>query len=252
MTETKMDYQVLAGVYDYLHNKKLTKIMLQNLQEIGVPAPSEEDLEFAIKITETLSVEERVKVLYLTTSIGLVPVTIAPVDWTTPPLLGGWLATSSWRGLALQIFNIIIGTSLYYPFVKLYELQKRRAIINTYEQLVQTVLSEDYCTNKRILTRNDQIGNMANALSYDIQAALEKGEFFLEYQPQVDVKGVVLGVEALLRWNHFLYGRVNPQVVVAIAEEAGMINKLGHKGLGVSIAMDDFGAGHASLYYMKH
>jgi len=29
---------------------------------------------------------------------------------------------------------------------------------------------------------------MANALSYDIQVALEKGEFFLEYQPQVDEK----------------------------------------------------------------
>ncbi|KGK86281.1 PTS lactose transporter subunit IIC [Desulfosporosinus sp. HMP52] len=268
-------------------------------------------------------------IAYLTTYIGLVPVTIAPVDWTTPPLLGGWLATSSWRGMALQILNIIIGTCLYYPFVRLYELQKRKAIINNYEQLVQTVLSEDYSTKKRILTRSDQIGNTANALSYDIQVALEKREFFLEYQPQVDEKGEVIGVEALLRWNHFLYGKVNPQVVVAIAEEAGIINKLGRwvieaacfqlgewnkqgivdirmainisptqlndqlldilvnifritqlnprdieleitetvafgtntqtvdllekiKGLGVSIAMDDFGAGHASLYYMKY
>lgn len=268
-------------------------------------------------------------IAYLTTFLGLVPVTIVPVDWTTPPLLGGWLATSSWRGVALQIFNILIGTSLYYPFVRLHELQKQRAIFNTYEQLVQTVLSEDYSSNKKILNRNDYIGNMANALCFDIQAALEKKEFFLEYQPQVDETGVVLGVEALLRWNHFLYGRVNPQVVVAIAEEAGIIKKLGKwvieeacfqlaewnkhgsvdiqmainisptqlndklvdilvnifrttklnpkdieleitetvafgtnpetvnllqeiKNLGVSIAMDDFGAGHASLYYMKH
>lgn len=37
-------------------------------------------------------------VSYSATVLGLVPVTIAPVNWTTPPLLGGWMATGSWRG----------------------------------------------------------------------------------------------------------------------------------------------------------
>lgn len=57
-------------------------------------------------------------VSYSALSLGLVPKTIAFIPWTTPPVIGGFLATGSWRGAALAIINFIISVMIYVPFVK--------------------------------------------------------------------------------------------------------------------------------------
>ncbi len=55
-----------------------------------------------------------------------------------------------------------------------------------------------------------------------------KGEFFLNYQPIVSmVQGRMLGVEALLRWNHPKMGVVPPGRFIPLAEETGLILPLG-------------------------
>jgi diguanylate cyclase (GGDEF)-like protein/PAS domain S-box-containing protein len=65
-------------------------------------------------------------------------------------------------------------------------------------------------------------------LEEDITRALEQGEFFLEYQPVVDLdKRELLGVEALVRWNHPEQGLVMPGAFIATAEESGQIVDLG-------------------------
>ncbi len=65
-------------------------------------------------------------------------------------------------------------------------------------------------------------------LEEDINLALERGEFFLEYQPVVDLaKRELLGVEALVRWNHPDHGLVMPGAFIAAAEESGQIIELG-------------------------
>jgi EAL domain-containing protein (putative c-di-GMP-specific phosphodiesterase class I) len=65
-------------------------------------------------------------------------------------------------------------------------------------------------------------------LEEDINRALERGEFFLEYQPVVDLaKRELLGVEALVRWNHPDHGLVMPGAFIAAAEESGQIIELG-------------------------
>ena len=65
-------------------------------------------------------------------------------------------------------------------------------------------------------------------LRTDLAGALERGEFFLAYQPLVDLKrDRVAGFEALLRWNHPVRGRVNPDQFVPVAEETGLIVELG-------------------------
>lgn len=56
-------------------------------------------------------------VSYLAVSWGMVPKTIALIPWTTPPILGGYLATGSWRGSVLQIVNLAIATFAYIPFI---------------------------------------------------------------------------------------------------------------------------------------
>ena len=59
---------------------------------------------------------------------------------------------------------------------------------------------------------------------------MEKGEFVLQYQPIIEVtkgKGQMVGVEALLRWNHRLDGMLAPAAFLSIAEETGLIIQLG-------------------------
>jgi EAL domain-containing protein (putative c-di-GMP-specific phosphodiesterase class I) len=65
-------------------------------------------------------------------------------------------------------------------------------------------------------------------LEEDISRALERGEFFLEYQPVVDLsRRELLGVEALVRWNHPEQGLVMPGAFIEAAEESGQIVELG-------------------------
>ncbi|CAD7034193.1 diguanylate cyclase [Pseudorhizobium endolithicum] len=65
-------------------------------------------------------------------------------------------------------------------------------------------------------------------LENDMRGALERGEFFLVYQPQVDLKtGTIVGAEALLRWQHPELGLVSPLEFIGIAEANGFICDLG-------------------------
>ncbi|HYM53691.1 MAG TPA: EAL domain-containing protein [Candidatus Dormibacteraeota bacterium] len=61
-----------------------------------------------------------------------------------------------------------------------------------------------------------------------LELALERNELFVEYQPIVDMATHRLtGVEALARWNHPQLGRVMPADFVPLAEEIGLIGRMG-------------------------
>jgi diguanylate cyclase (GGDEF)-like protein/PAS domain S-box-containing protein len=65
-------------------------------------------------------------------------------------------------------------------------------------------------------------------LEQDIDRALAQKEFFVEFQPVVDLTSrELLGVEALVRWNHPERGIVMPGSFISIAEESGRIVELG-------------------------
>ncbi|MCB1880018.1 MAG: diguanylate cyclase, partial [Gammaproteobacteria bacterium] len=62
-----------------------------------------------------------------------------------------------------------------------------------------------------------------------IRKALEKKEFELFYQPQIDVmEGRVCGMEALIRWNHPERGVLLPDQFIPLSEETGLIVEIGN------------------------
>ncbi|WP_172876000.1 putative bifunctional diguanylate cyclase/phosphodiesterase [Micromonospora inositola] len=66
------------------------------------------------------------------------------------------------------------------------------------------------------------------ALSAAIPAALDRGEFYLDYQPLTSLRnGRVLGMEALVRWRHPELGVLRPDSFIGLAEETGLIVRLG-------------------------
>ncbi len=65
-------------------------------------------------------------------------------------------------------------------------------------------------------------------LEDDLNQAIARNEFFLEFQPIIDLKTMeLLGVEALVRWQHPVQGRLLPGQFIPIAEENGQIIALG-------------------------
>jgi len=65
-------------------------------------------------------------------------------------------------------------------------------------------------------------------LRSELQGALAREEFYLDYQPIVSLAtSRMMGVEALVRWRHPVRGRIAPERFIGLAEETGLIVELG-------------------------
>lgn len=162
-----------------------------------------------------------VLVSYAATTAGLVPVITHEVTWTTPIFIGGYVATASWKGAALQLFNFLIGTAIYLPFVRMAVRYREDLNLRILEKLNEQV---NYVDNRRIpllLNRPDEVGSLARVLASDLQQNTEDNQgLYLVYQPQFDNEGNIAGCEALLRWRHRKFGVIPPPTTITISEEA--------------------------------
>ncbi len=80
----------------------------------------------------------------------------------------------------------------------------------------------------QVVDLRDALSRFDNViLETDLRRALARNELDVAYQPIVRPDdGFVVGLEALLRWNHPSHGPVEPQVIIAVAERSGLINEI--------------------------
>lgn len=74
-------------------------------------------------------------------------------------------------------------------------------------------------------------------MTTELRTALDQGQFQLRYQPEIQLTGPAVWVEALLRWDHPVRGELEPSAFMAVAEETGEITGIGEWALRT--ALDD-------------
>ncbi|NLZ46791.1 MAG: PTS sugar transporter subunit IIC/EAL domain-containing protein, partial [Clostridiales bacterium] len=169
---------------------------------------------------------------YISMATGIVPLTINNnIQWTTPIIMGGYLATNSISGAVLQVVNLIIGILIYLPFVKLSDKNRERNNKKIFDNFISDVMENKIDTSTKLTALDGDFGRLARTLTKDLEEELKnnKGSLYLVYQPQVNESGNVIGCEALLRWKTKHFGHVPPPVIVRLAEEKGLTNRLGDK-----------------------
>ncbi|WP_457594331.1 bifunctional diguanylate cyclase/phosphodiesterase [Hydrogenimonas sp.] len=70
--------------------------------------------------------------------------------------------------------------------------------------------------------------NRYSLIEQELRNAIEKEELTIVYQPQMRRDGALHGVEALVRWENKKLGRIHPEEFIKIAEESGLMPKIGH------------------------
>ena len=163
---------------------------------------------------------------YLALATGIVPMIATEIEWTTPIIMGGYYATGSIAGALLQVFNVLVGVAIYFPFVKILDRQVARTNSQNYEEFKKFFMeNEQNLQNIQIINLNNMYGDFAKELSAELRHDLKK-HMNIYYQPQYDYDGICVGVEALMRWIHPTYGVVYPPMVVKLITECGLLKDL--------------------------
>nr|WP_270296668.1 PTS transporter subunit EIIC [Eggerthella sinensis] len=114
-------------------------------------------------------------IAYAAMAVGLVPPVITDVSWTTPPLVGGYLATGSVAGAVLQLACIVLGALIYLPFLRWYERVATERENDEYRALMAVcVEAERAGQNVELTALPGALGAMAASLAEDVRLAVEQ------------------------------------------------------------------------------
>ena len=192
-------------------------------------------------------------VAYLSIATGIVPMITSEVYWTTPVLLGGYFATGSIAGSLLQLVNLVLGTAIYFPFVRILDSQTADNAKRNYDSFIEYYkANESTFASSKLTELTNVYGGYAIDLLNDLKYGLKK-QVVLAYQPQYDYEGNCFGVEALLRYEHPLLGLIYPPLVIKLAEEGGFLGELEERILSKALedrplVLEKFGEdGHLSI-----
>ena len=175
---------------------------------------------------------------YLVSVSGFLPPVTKEVIWTMPPLISGYVATGSYKGVLVQLFNIAIATACYAPFVVMYEKKSLDVFTAAYNELVSVLKKAEENTEEVTLTGIEgSVGRLAKHLATDLESSIadsspngssvsKENPLIMKYQPQYDNTGRCIGAEALLRWDHNRFGIVYPPLAVRLAKESGNLYDL--------------------------
>lgn len=164
---------------------------------------------------------------YAATVCGFLPVLTHEVVWSAPVGIGGYLASGSWKGIAVQAVGILAGILFYLPFLKMnqrMEVYKAKCHVQVLIHELQE--KEEQIDQPVFLTRGDHIGMISRMLLLDLKHAIKNKELYMLYQPQVYSDGTCIGAEALLRWNHPVYGMIYPPLIIYLAEAGKVLPEL--------------------------
>ncbi|WP_159433403.1 EAL domain-containing protein [Bacillus tuaregi] len=105
----------------------------------------------------------------------------------------------------------------------------------TVQALMKNAYSAVHQANENGPNKYQVFSSKLNIVSYkrftltnDLRRALKNNEFFVSFQPRVDVRtNKIIAAEALVRWNHPKWGIVGPFEFISLAEKNGLIGQLG-------------------------
>ncbi|WP_368858640.1 EAL domain-containing protein [Oceanobacillus saliphilus] len=130
------------------------------------------------------------------------------------------------KPVTVQDFEIQITTSIGISFFPEHGKSKLELIENSRSSLYHA--KRQGKNNYKIYFDMKDISSYKKyILDRDMRKGLINEEFEIYYQPKVNTDGVLVGAEALLRWNHHEWGLVSPEDFIPIAEENHFINDLG-------------------------
>ena len=118
--------------------------------------------------------------------------------------------------------TVSIGISLF-PFPE----SSPEAIIQKADVALYEAKEDGRNTARLFFSEMQQVVNNRRTIEKDLHHAIINDEFELNYQVQVNHEKVIIGYEALLRWNHPEKGQILPDAFIDIAEKCGLIVPIG-------------------------
>ncbi|MDR0389978.1 MAG: PTS transporter subunit EIIC [Spirochaetaceae bacterium] len=109
-------------------------------------------------------------------SIGILPISAAAAEWTTPALISGWVAAGGISGSLMQLFNLLVGFFVYLPFVRIADRVRRYRFGTTYGELLRAGSGHAY---RAVAQQNGEIGAISQVLANDLLASIKKNEQLL-------------------------------------------------------------------------